>query len=125
MYDEAMSGIKSRLVYRSKANDMVYTAELQVRRGEQGQSVLHPPLASLLMLLTLALQTPLDYRSWQLNPKQDHLVCFLGGSLLLGVTEARLSVPPNPDDFSATDLEDWEVGTGLIKTCVDTYSTAT
>jgi len=52
-------------------------------------------------------------------------VCFLGGSLLLGVTEARLSVPPNPDDFSKADLEDWEVGTGLIKTCVDTYNTKT
>lgn len=64
-------------------------------------------------------------RNWQLNPKQDHLVCFLGGSLLLGVTEARLSVPPNVDEFSPTDLEDWEVGTGLIRTCVDTYNTKT
>ncbi|KAL7416692.1 glycoside hydrolase [Mrakia frigida] len=101
MYDEAMSGIKKRLVYRSKANNMVYTAELQVRRDPQGA------------------------QSWHLNPKQDHLVCFLGGSLLLGVTEARLSVPPNADDFSQADLEDWEVGTGLIKTCVDTYNTKT
>lgn len=41
MYDEAMNGIKTRLVYRSKANEMIYTAELQVRRDrEGGQSVL-------------------------------------------------------------------------------------
>jgi hypothetical protein len=41
------------------------------------------------------------------------------------VTEARLSVPPNPKEFSKADLEDWYVGTGLIDTCVETYNTKT
>ncbi len=39
-------------------------------------------------------------RSWRLTPKQDHLVCFLGGSLMLGATRTgvvtdRVSVPPS------------------------------
>ena len=84
------------------------------------------PLLPLAQTHVLGHRCNLDcFRRWQINPKQDHLVCFLGGSLLLGVTEARLSVPPNSEEFSQTDLEDWELGTGLIKTCVDTYNTAT
>lgn len=41
------------------------------------------------------------------------------------MTEARLSIPPNPKEFSKADSEDWYVGTGLIDTCVDTYNTRT
>lgn len=64
---------------------------------------------------------PHSGQRWQVVPKQDHLVCFLGGSFLLGVTEARLTVPPNAADFSEADREDWTVGEGIIRACVDTY----
>lgn len=56
------------------------------------------------------------------TPKQDHLVCFLGASFLLGVTEGRGPVPPNRDAFSDTQTDDFFSGTALIRTCVDTYS---
>lgn len=36
MYDQAMSGIKHKLIYRTKANQMIYTAELSVRRDNTG-----------------------------------------------------------------------------------------
>lgn len=51
--------------------------------------------------------------------QQDHLVCFLGGSLLLGVTEGQGR--PNPNDFSEADTDEFFAGTSLISTCMDTY----
>lgn len=55
-------------------------------------------------------------------PKQDHLVCFLGGSFLLGVTEGN-----NRDidwrHLSDRDMEDFIVGRGIVETCVETYNT--
>lgn len=129
MYDEAMTGIKNKLVQRTKASGMVYTAELAYQRSGGKQCVPRPPsatpLSPLVQLLTLVCVISQLRRGWNLNPKQDHLVCFLGGSLMLGVTEARLSIPPNPKEFSKADLEDWYVGTGLIDTCVETYNTKT
>lgn len=53
-------------------------------------------------------------------PKQDHLVCFLGGSLILGVTEGGRRQPDwyGPDP---SDREDYEYGKGIIESCVRTY----
>lgn len=70
-----------------------------------------------------------DSRSWIRTRKQDHLVCFLGGSLMLGATTAGalvppVSVPPKASEFSATGQRDWTTGVNLIETCVDTYRTA-
>ena len=64
------------------------------------------------------------YRTWQIVPKQDHLVCFLGGSLILGVTEGgKRDLSPNALDTS--DREDLAIGQGIIETCVKTYETET
>nr|ACZ80670.1 putative mannosyl-oligosaccharide 1,2-alpha-mannosidase protein [Cryptococcus depauperatus] len=64
MYDEAMSGIKKHLIGQTRKSDLIYTQEL------------HPAIH------------PRDKtRTWQIVPKQDHLVCFLGGSFLLGLNE--------------------------------------
>lgn len=68
--------------------------------------------------------------SWRLTPKQDHLVCFFGGSLLLGATTAGalvhpVSIPPKPEELSEAGKRDWKTGINLIKTCMDTHSTAT
>lgn len=63
-------------------------------------------------------------RTWQVIPKQDHLVCFLGGSFILGVTEGnRRDV--DWKNLDERDLEDFMVGKGLVETCVETYNTAT
>ena len=57
--------------------------------------------------------------------QQDHLVCFLGGSLLLGVTEGDGPIPPNLRKFTAAELRDWTNGIGLIRTCMETHKTLT
>jgi hypothetical protein len=67
---------------------------------------------------------------WRLIPKQDHLVCFLGGSLMLGATTSgalvdHVSVPPLPFELSAQGQRDWLTGVELIKTCMATHDTQT
>ncbi|KAL4070433.1 glycoside hydrolase [Scleroderma citrinum] len=67
---------------------------------------------------------------WRLLSKQDHLVCFLGGSLMLGATTAgavveNVSVPPLPRELSALGRRDWFTGIELIKTCLATHDTRT
>jgi mannosyl-oligosaccharide alpha-1,2-mannosidase len=68
--------------------------------------------------------------SWRLTPKQDHLVCFLGGSLMLGATKTgttvnKVSIPPKPHELTKTGLRDWKSGVELLKTCIHTHDTAT
>ena len=73
----------------------------------------------------------LPFREWRLTPKQDHLVCFLGGNLMLGATRARaaagqkVSIPPRPEELSEKGRRDWETGVELIRTCMHTHDTAT
>ena len=69
-------------------------------------------------------------RSWQLSPKQDHLVCFLGGSLMLGATTTEsivslVSTPPLARELTEAGQKDWKLGVELINTCMDTHETAT
>jgi len=64
-------------------------------------------------------------KKYTVQHKQDHLVCFLGGSLLLGATEGRASVPPDMQKFVSRDARDWDAGVELIKTCMKTHETAT
>lgn len=64
--------------------------------------------------------------SWRLVPKQDHLVCFIGGSFMLGATDGgRATVPPKPRELSGSNLRDWNTGQELIKTCMATHDTKT
>ena len=63
-------------------------------------------------------------RTWQIVPKQDHLVCFLGGSFILGVSEGgRRKV--NWSELETRDMEDFVVGKGIIEGCMKTHETAT
>ena len=69
-------------------------------------------------------------RTWRLVPKQDHLVCFLGGSLMLGATTARavvdqVSIPPKASELTREGRRDWRVGAELVRTCMETHNTAT
>lgn len=70
--------------------------------------------------------------SWRLVPKQDHLTCFLAGSLMLGAVTAeprvprnKISRPPSPEQLSEEGLRDWKAGSELLKTCLHTHDTAT
>lgn len=71
-----------------------------------------------------------ENREWRVVPKQDHLVCFLGGSLMLGATTAgavtqQVSKPPLPDELWDVGKRDWNTGSELLETCIDTHDTAT
>jgi mannosyl-oligosaccharide alpha-1,2-mannosidase len=72
------------------------------------------------------------YSSWRLVPKQDHLTCFLAGSLMLGAVSAnptvprnKISHPPRTEQLSEDGLRDWKIGSELLKTCLHTHDTAT
>jgi mannosyl-oligosaccharide alpha-1,2-mannosidase len=63
-------------------------------------------------------------RTWQIVPKQDHLVCFLSGSFLLGVTEGgRREVDWH--NLDPRDKEDLVIGKGIVESCMKTHDTAT
>ncbi|KAF5352330.1 hypothetical protein D9756_006155 [Leucocoprinus leucothites] len=108
MYLDAMTSIQGHLVKKTKAGGYTYTSELQPERLENGEI------------------------SWRLVPKQDHLTCFLAGSLMLGAVAAeprvprhKISRPPSPDQLSEYGLRDWKFGSELLKTCLHTHDTAT
>lgn len=106
MYDEAMTGIHMYLAQRSVPGNLLNTAELIPDRAKNGKT------------------------GWRLLPKQDHLVCFLGGSLMLGATTSgavvdHVSVPPLPNELSPQGKRDWFTGVELIKTCLATHNTQT
>ncbi|KAL9716643.1 mannosyl-oligosaccharide alpha-1,2-mannosidase [Leucoagaricus gongylophorus] len=108
MYFDAMTAIQNHLVQKTKTGGYTYTSELQPERQENGEI------------------------SWRLVPKQDHLTCFLAGSLMLGAVIAdprvprnRISRPPSPGQLSEYGLRDWKFGSELLKTCLHTHDTAT
>ncbi|KAF8707997.1 Glycosyl hydrolase family 47, partial [Rhizoctonia solani] len=99
MYDDAMAAIREHLLMRTPTSKIVHTGELQPTRAGG---------------------------DWKLVPKQDHLVCFLGGSLLLGVTDGgRMRVPPDTSKFNEREKNDWTMGVKLIEGCMATHETAT
>ncbi|KAH8921736.1 glycoside hydrolase family 47 protein [Atractiella rhizophila] len=93
MYDEAMGGVKEHLVKITKRTNTMHTTELQPARDRRGR------LTS------------------QEIYKQDHLVCFLGGLLILGVTEGEYY----GDEHSQIAPDDFYLGNELVKTCSMTY----
>ncbi|KAJ7644151.1 glycoside hydrolase [Roridomyces roridus] len=106
MYTNAMDAVHKTLIKKSANSVLTYTSELVPEKHPDGQI------------------------SWRLTPKQDHLVCFFGGSLLLGATTAGalvhpVSVPPRAGELSEQGKRDWETGISLIKTCMATHDTAT
>ncbi|KAJ7447544.1 glycoside hydrolase family 47 protein [Mycena galericulata] len=106
MYDDAMEAIHENMIAVSNTKKLTYTVEIHPKRLAQNQQM-----------------------SWVRALKQDHLVCFLGGSLMLGATTAgavtqHVSVPPLPEELSPVGQRDWATGVALIETCVDTYRTA-
>ncbi|KIO29737.1 glycoside hydrolase family 47 protein [Tulasnella calospora MUT 4182] len=106
MYEDAMNSIHELLFKRTPIQNLLYTAELEPNSYTRS--------------------TEFDMRTWHVSPKQDHLVCFLGGSLMLGATEAWASVPPVLYNLPrANARRDWDNGKALIETCMETHNTAT
>ncbi|EJU02677.1 hypothetical protein DACRYDRAFT_21697 [Dacryopinax primogenitus] len=101
MYDDAMTEIDQFLIHRTVKSNLTFTAEM------------HP------------YRTPTGELSWRLAAKQDHLACFLAGSLMLGVTEGQGPVPPDASSWTEEDKRDWRNGEELLKTCMATHDTIT
>ena len=60
-------------------------------------------------------------------PKQDHLVCFLGGTMMIGAaanSTGMLRPPRTRYGSSKAIIEDWRVGHEITRSCVDTYLSA-
>ncbi|KAJ2936592.1 hypothetical protein H1R20_g509, partial [Candolleomyces eurysporus] len=106
MYQESMDAARTTLIRKGVNKGNIYTFELIPERQAEGGL------------------------NWRLYPKQDHLVCFLGGSLMLGAVRSRafvdkVSVPPHADELSDIGKSDWALGYELIETCMDTYDSPT
>ncbi|KIO27809.1 glycoside hydrolase family 47 protein [Tulasnella calospora MUT 4182] len=103
MYDSAMTAIHENLVQTTPSGRLVFTSELQPVRGyDAGHE---------------------ENADWRRIPKQDHLVCFLGGSLMLGATDGGNQLDRSL--FSDSEKADWRLGEELIKTCMATHNTKT
>ena len=119
-----MAGIHAHLVQRSFPGNLLNIAELIPVGGPDGRTWV-TVLASWVLRLN-----HYPHSGWRILAKQDHLVCFLGGSLMLGATTAgavvdHVSVPPLPSELSADGRRDWLTGVELIKTCLATHDTKT
>ncbi|PPR02348.1 hypothetical protein CVT24_011692 [Panaeolus cyanescens] len=106
MYEDAMDAIHQHLIQKSMGKEMIYTSEIIPENG------------------------PNNELQWRLTPKQDHLVCFLGGSLMLGAVRtgaktSHVSIPPKPEELTEKGHRDWKTGVELIQTCMHTHDTAT
>lgn len=104
MYEQAFDGIKSYLLgHVTAANDtFVHTVEMVPRRASNAAGF-----------------------AWARRNKQDHLVCFLGGTMMLAASSLRPGPPAPPTTASgvpAAFREDWRVGHELTKACVNTYT---
>ncbi|KAJ8095049.1 mannosyl-oligosaccharide alpha-1,2-mannosidase [Marasmius tenuissimus] len=106
MYSQAMQGIHNHLVKKTAKKGLTYIAPLTPKPGPKG-------------VLT-----------WQNGNRQEHLVCFLAGSLMLGATSVhsttgKVSVPPTRDELSKDGWRDWNTGVELLEGCMRTHETRT
>ncbi|KAJ7362587.1 glycoside hydrolase [Mycena albidolilacea] len=111
MYGDAMQGVHAHLVSKTPAQGLTYIAELLPLADGKGG----------------------DWRSsWVSQPKQEHLACFLAGSLMLGATTAHrldssspISRPPRMDALTGAGQRDWATGVAFLEGCMDTHKTKT
>ncbi|KAK9093492.1 hypothetical protein Syun_028403 [Stephania yunnanensis] len=93
MYEEAMKGVRQRLVRKSKPKGLVFVGELPY--GIDGT----------------------------FSPKMDHLVCFLPGTLALGATKGSTKNEALKENLlSFEDLENLKLAEDLMKTCFEMYA---
>ncbi|KAG6835408.1 hypothetical protein H0H93_001765, partial [Arthromyces matolae] len=102
MYADAMTAIHNRLLQKSPENNLTYAVELIPAARRRGRV------------------------DWNTEQRQDHIACFIGGSLLLGATTSGasgpvVSVPPLDEELTESARRDWKTGLEFIDTCMDTY----
>ncbi|KAB2637198.1 mannosyl-oligosaccharide 1,2-alpha-mannosidase MNS3-like [Pyrus ussuriensis x Pyrus communis] len=93
MYEEAMKGVRHRLVQKSIPNGLVFVGELPFGADSSFSS------------------------------KMDHLVCFLPGTLALGATKGLTKEEAMKNNMlNFEDLENLKLAEDLAKTCFEMYS---
>ncbi|GAV52359.1 hypothetical protein ZYGR_0AG03500 [Zygosaccharomyces rouxii] len=93
LYRTSIEGMKKHLLGVSKPNGLVYIGE-----------------------------KPFGLRS-QLDPKMDHLVCFMGGLLAMGATEGLPIQKARKQPFWDTTREsDWQLAQDFTYTCYQMYA---
>ncbi|KAF8657971.1 hypothetical protein AX16_002132 [Volvariella volvacea WC 439] len=108
MYKNAMKSIHDLLLRKGVSRQHTLTIELLPERYSEDEKEVQQ----------------------RIYAKQDHLVCFLGGSLMLGATTVHattrpVSVPPRPGELTPLGERDWKTGVEIIETCMHTHETAT
>jgi mannosyl-oligosaccharide alpha-1,2-mannosidase len=107
MFDRSMAGVKKHLIQKSTFSNppFLFTSEIIPRVMGKGQAPI-----------------------FRLLPKQDHLVCFLGGALMLGAHELGAPYAGRRSGslaISAVQQEDWAVGHEVLRGCMTTYQETT
>ncbi|KAG5732498.1 Mannosyl-oligosaccharide 1,2-alpha-mannosidase MNS3 [Termitomyces sp. T112] len=102
IYESTMTAVHKHLLKKSAEKNFTYAIELVPNVGRRG------------------------HITWNPEHKQDHLVCFIGGSLMLGATTSgatvsQVSVPPRDEELTEDARRDWKTGMALIETCMDLY----
>lgn len=92
LYRQSMEGMKRFLVSHSKPNNLAYI-------GEKPHGLLN-----------------------SLDPKMDHLVCFMGGLLAMGATEGEtIDNARQKLSWNSQKEEDWKLAQDLTYTCYQMY----
>lgn len=91
MYDEAMEGVKVKLIQQSEPNKLTFIGELP--NGINGQ----------------------------FSNKMDHLVCFAGGMFALGATEGYPVEQARRIKWTSSQEHDYRMGMELTRTCYEMY----
>ncbi|KAJ7753561.1 hypothetical protein B0H16DRAFT_1834806 [Mycena metata] len=133
MYTSAMQGVHDYMVHTTSNND-----------------TLSPPDTHPFLPRSLPASLDCSTDAWVSQPKQEHLACFLAGSLMLGATSVHLadssaptspgrgksgssgtgsklraSSPPRMNELTATGQRDWETGVRFLEGCLGTLGTKT
>nr|ATB19471.1 putative MNS3 [Thuja plicata] len=96
MYDEAIKGVKNRLIQKSIPKGLVFVGELP--SGQDGS----------------------------FYPKMDHLVCFLPGTLALGATRGLTKQRAMEEGLmTIEDIENLKLAEDIMKTCYEMYAVTT
>ncbi|KAF3911147.1 hypothetical protein AA313_de0208159 [Arthrobotrys entomopaga] len=93
MYQESMAGIKKHLVHKSYPSKFTFIAELPMGVGTN------------------------------VSPKMDHLVCFMPGNILLGVTNGTtVAEAKRSPAWGKREDEDLELAKELMRSCYEMYN---
>ncbi|KAJ7248015.1 glycoside hydrolase [Mycena rebaudengoi] len=100
MYEDAIKGIHENLL-QTPTSKITYVAEFLPSHDD-------------------------DWRtSWKIQHKQEHLACFLAGSLMLGTVTTGATPTMRESSNTQKTTRDWEDGVALLEGCMETHKTAT